>query len=46
MTVIVPGLHAGQAMGLQVAPHLPADAIGGKQRLDTGSNPLQLEARR
>lgn len=44
VTVVVPRLHAGQAMRLKVTPHFSTDSMGCKKGLDTGANVLQLEA--
>ena len=40
VAVIVPSLHAGQAMGLKVTSDFSTNAVCRKQRLDPRSNPL------
>lgn len=41
--VTVTGLHASETVRLQVSTDLTADALRCEQRLDAGTNPLELE---
>jgi len=43
VTVIVTSLHDSETVRLQVSTDLTADAFRCEQRLDAGTNPLELE---
>ena len=43
--VVVPRLHAGETMRLEMPPNLAADVARCQQRLHTGPNSLELKAR-
>ena len=44
MAVVVPRLHTGQSVRLEVTSYFSSDSMSGKKCLDTGSDALQLEA--